>query len=107
MFVAEVRHPGLLGDVKDVGECVRLGPVVFLWHVEIEASQSRLYMSHGNSKAPGYPRARYGGINVTNHEYEVWRFLLHDWGETFLNERNLLQARERTNLERDFRARYP
>src|SRR5438309_10283237 len=63
-------------------------------------------MSDGNSKAPGHPRASHGRIHVTTHEYEVRRLLLHDWGEAFLNERNLLHARERTNLERDFGARY-
>src|SRR5438067_12409980 len=63
-------------------------------------------MSDGNSKAPGHPRASHGRIHVTNHEYDVGRLLLHDWGEAFLNERNLLHARERTNPERDFGARY-
>ena len=106
VLVTEVHDPRLLGDVKEVRKSVRLDPVVLLWHAEIEASQSRLYMSDRNSKAPGDSGARHGRIHVTNHEYEVGRFLLHDWREAFFNERNLLQARKRTDLERDFRARY-
>ena len=79
---------------------------MFLRHVEIAASQPRLYMGDGNSKAPGHPSASHGRIYVTHNEYEVGRFLLHDWGKAFLDERNLLQARQRTDLERDLRARY-
>jgi len=44
---------------------------VLLRHAEIEASQSRLYMSDRNSKAPGYPRASYGRIHVTDHVHEI------------------------------------
>jgi len=63
-------------------------------------------MSHWNSKASGHPRTSDGRIHVANHEYQVWRFSLDDRGEPFLNERNLLRAGERTDLERNFRARY-
>jgi hypothetical protein len=62
-------------------------------------------MGYGHPEAPGYARASDRRVHVAHHDDQAGCFARHDRGESLFDQRNLLGARQRANLERDFGAR--